>query len=313
MNTRELRARQGGIELRQVTDQEKAAGYIGALVGEIPYNQDSQELRDRSLNRGQPFIERIAPDAFKRSLEEDKDQMAFAGHTDDPLSAFARFGENLTIETNDRGMTWRALIPDTQAGRDMVTLADKKIIRGTSFEFNLNSGGDTWEKRDGKDVRTVTSARLYTVNPVAFPAYPGSELTAERSLERKAKRRGLYAYTDAEYDSSMTCDAQYAADALCDELDELADAMDYLRCIQDPETSATGALKDYAERELKESAAAVAELTAWLAANGTAVNPDLVERAKAKVAEVRSATASSLRLRALAISPLPPSPFASAT
>jgi len=316
MKSRELRARQGGIELRQVTDEEKKAGAIAALVGEIPYNADSQELRDRGVNRGQPFIERIAPDAFKRSLAEDADQMAFAGHTDDPLCAFARLGENLTIESSDRGITWRALVPDTQAGRDLVTLTERGIIKGTSFEFNLNAGGDSWEKRDGKDIRTITSARLYTVNPVAFPAYPGSELTAERSLERKAARRGLYAYTDAEYDPSMTCDARYAADALCDELDELADAMDYLRCIQDPETSATGALKDYAERELKESAAAVAELTAWLATNGTTVNPDLVERAKAKVAEARAATPNTSanaeqrerRLRLLPVPPVSPMP-----
>lgn len=313
MKNRETRAYQGGIELRQVTDQEKAAGYIGALVGEIPYKTDSQELRDRGVNRGQPFIERLAPDAFKRSLAEDKDQMGFVGHTDDPLAAFARVGENLTIESSDRGLSWRALIPDTQAGRDIVTLTEKKIIRGTSFEFNVEGQGESWEKRDGKDVRTITSARLYTINPVAFPAYPDSELTSERSLERKAKRRGLYAYTDADFDESMTCDARYACDALCDELDELADAIDYLRCVNTPGTSATGALKAYAERELKESTEAVAELTAWLAANGSTVNPDFVERANARVTEARAALTPAPRRRLPALSPCPPSPFASAT
>lgn len=310
MNTRELRARQGGIELRQVTDDEKKAGYIGSLVGEIPYASDSQELRDRGVNRGQPFVERLAPDAFKRSLEEDKDQMAFAGHTDDPLAAFARVGENLTITSSERGLTWRALIPDTQAGRDMVTLTQRGIIKGTSFEFTLNDGGDSWEKRDGKDVRTINNARLYTVNPVAFPAYPGSELTAERSLHRKAKRRGLYAYSDAEYDPSMTCDARYACDALCDELDELADAIDYLRCLQMPDTTATGALKDYAQRELAESAKSVAELTAWLAANGATVNPDVLDRANKTLTEARAASAQTIsenagRQRRTRILPVP--------
>ena len=54
---------------------------------------------------------------------------------------------------------------------------ERKIIRGASFEFSVREGGDKWEKRGNQDVRTVTDARLYTVNPVAFPAYPDSELT----------------------------------------------------------------------------------------------------------------------------------------
>lgn len=172
----ECRARRG-IELRAASEEEKKAGFIYALDGFIPYNSDSAELRDRGLNRGQPFVERIAPDAFKRSLGEDKDIMGFAGHTDELLSAFARIGENLTITTDERGMSWRALAPDTEACRSLRSLIEQKVVRGTSFEFSVKGEGEKWEKRDGKDVRTITEARLYTVNPVAFPAYPESELT----------------------------------------------------------------------------------------------------------------------------------------
>lgn len=319
MKTRELRAHQGGIELRQVTDQEKAAGYIGALIGDIPYESDSQELRDRSLNRGQPFIERLAPDAFKRSLAEDADQMGFAGHTDDPLAAFARVGENLTITTSDRGLQWRALIPDTQAGRDIVTLADKKIIRGTSFEFNINAGGDKWEKRDGKDVRTITEARLYTVNPVAFPAYPGSELTAERSLVRKAKRRGYYLPDDDDYtygDDTITCDTAFALAALQLELCELEESLEYLRCAG----ANGGKLADYAKGEVTESTESVKLLADFLAANGAEINQTpagtaMMDRAKAKITEARAATTNSenaeqreRRVRLLPVPPVSPMP-----
>lgn len=320
MKHREQRSRQGGIELRQVTDQEKAAGYIGALVGEIPFESDSHELRDRSLNKGQPFLERLAPDAFKRSLEEDRDQMGFAGHTDDPLAAFARVGENLIITSGDRGLSWRALIPDTQAGRDMVTLADKKIIRGTSFEFNINAGGDTWEKRDGKDVRTITSARLFTVNPVAFPAYPGSELTAERSLVRKAKRRGYYLPDDDDYtygDATITCDTAFALASLQLELTELEECLEYLRC-----SGATGGkLADFARAEVTESTAAVKLLVDFIAANGAEINQtpagvSVMDRANAKITEARAAITPTSdnadkrerRRRPLSVPPVSPTP-----
>lgn len=320
MKNREQRARQGGIELRQVTDQEKAAGYIGALVGEIPFEADSHELRDRSLNKGQPFIERLAPDAFKRSLQEDRDQMGFAGHTDDPLAAFARVGENLTITSSDRGLSWRALIPDTQAGRDLVTLADKKIIRGTSFEFNTNAGGDTWEKRDGQDVRTITSARLYTVNPVAFPAYPGSELTAERSLIRKAKRRGYYLPDSEDYtygDETITCDTAFAMASLELELCELECCLEYLRCAG----AAAGKLADYARGEVTESAEAVKMLVDFIAASGAEINQtpagvSVLDRAAAKITEARAALTTTSdhadtrerRRRPLSVSPVSPTP-----
>lgn len=280
-----MRARSSGVELRTVTDEEKAKGYIGALVGNIPFNSDSQQLRDHGLNRGQPFIERIAPDAFKRSIEEDKDQMGFVGHTDDPLSAFARAGSNLSLTVGEKGLEWRALLPDTQSGRDLKTLTEQRIITGTSFEFTVNDGGEKWEKRDGKDVRTVTTARLYTVNPVAFPAYPESELTAERSANPLASRRGVYVYADEWSDPTLTCDTAFAINMLGQELGELTMALEYLRCAG----AAGGKLADYAKGEVTESAAAVKTLVDFLAASGAEINPELADRAQIKLSEARSA------------------------
>lgn len=251
----ECRARLG-INLRAVTDAEKASGYIGAITGTIPFNSDSAELRDRSVNNGRPFIERIDPAAFKRSLNEDKDIMAFAGHTDAPLAAFARAGENLTFNVTEAAIEWRALIPDTQAGRDLKTLAESKIIRGTSFEFAPRGGGDKWEKRDGKDVRTITDAKLYAVNPVAWPAYPESELTVSM---RSARSMAVYAET---YDPTLSEDACYAMEQIASELEELTEAQEYLR--ENPE----GALKDYATQCVTDCSAELNTLLAWLTANG---------------------------------------------
>jgi phage head maturation protease len=281
---RERRTILGKVETRALTDVEKSAGYIGALVGVIPINSDSGVLRDRRLNNGQPFVERIAPKAFADAA----DVVAIAGHTDDPLAAFARQGANLTISEGEKEIRWEALLPDTTAARDLAQLGAKGILRGTSFEFDLGAE-DKWEKRsDGTAVRTVTKGQLRAVNPVLWPAYDDSALTVSM---RSRARRGIYASAET-YAYNLTCDAAYALEALCDEIESLGNALDYLRCTQTPGTSSSGALADYARGEVTESAESIAELTAWLAANGAEVNPDLLERATKAQTEAQAKLSS---------------------
>jgi len=170
-------------ELRTLTDAEKKDGFVAAIEGVIPYNSDSEPLGGWGDDEG--FVERIAEGAFKRSLDEGDDIIAYAGHTADPNAAFGRSGVNLTFASDATALRWRALVPDTTAGRDLVTNVRQGIIRGTSFEFSLREGGDKWLSEAGKAVRIVTDARLYTVNPVATPAYTDSELSV--SLRSTAK------------------------------------------------------------------------------------------------------------------------------
>jgi HK97 family phage prohead protease len=310
-NRREIRARQN-IQFRHVTDAEKAAGFIGALEGEIPFNTDSGKIFDRSLNRGKPFIEQVAADAFKRSIAEDKDIMGFAGHTDDPLSAFARIGENLTIITDDKSMRWRALLPDTQASRDLQNLVEKKIIRGTSFEFALEGeDAERWEKRGSDDIRVITRARLFAVNPVAWPAYLDTDLTVSvRSSVPERSRRGYYLYTDEDYaysDAAMTADVAYALESIGYEMGELCGANDYLR------RNAAGALAEYARAQLAESSEALKQLIDFVTASGATVNPEFLTRAKEKLSETReqsqpneAADRERRSLEALTIPPVSP-------
>jgi phage head maturation protease len=276
--TRERRCAFSAVETRALTAAEKSAGYIGVLVGVIPLNTDSVTLRDRGLNNGQPFVERIAPKAFAEAA----DVIAVVGHTDDPLAAFARGGANLTLIETEKEIRWEALLPDTQAGRDLAELGAKKILRGTSFEFERGAT-DAWEKRsDGTAVRTVTKGNLVRVNPVLEPAYAESSL----SVDLRARiNRDCYFSTDVAYDPTATEETCYALDALGDKLDELTDALEYLRA------SSGGALTDYANRQVAESAAAVTELTAFLAANGAQVDPALASRAAEKLSEARKAPA----------------------
>ncbi len=296
-------------ELRALTDAEKSAGYIGAIVGVIPFNSDSGVLRDRRLNNGQPFVERIAPKAFAGF----EDVIGVAGHTDDPMAAFARQGANLTFTETDTELRWEALLLDTTDSRDLVTKINGKIVRGTSFEFDLGAE-DKWEKRgDGTAVRTVTRGKLATVNPVLWPAYDDGELSVSM---RSRTRRDSYYGNDIAWDPTSTADQVFAVYAFGEAVCGLTDALEYLRA------SPAGALVPYAQKRVTDCAAAVTELAAWLAANGAQVDPDYLERAKAKVTEARGAAgakpiskpdeaARERRRRALSISPA--SPLASAT
>ncbi len=291
----ELRAR-ASLEKRSLTDAEKAAGYIGALTGVIPFNSDSVTLSKRG--RAKPFVEQIAPDAFKRSLKEDKDIMANAGHTDDPLCALGLIGENLTVTTNATELRWEALVPDTQAGKDLMSLVDKRIIRGTSFEFEVRGeAGEKWERRDDRlDQRTILDARLIAFNPVTWPAYLDSSLTVEM---RRREGRDSYFSTDAGYDPSVSADVAFAIECLGSELCELCDTLEYLR------DNPAGALADYAREEAADAAEDITMLTAWLAANGAIIPGDLATRATAKAAEARSILSATdedpreIRLRSL--------------
>jgi HK97 family phage prohead protease len=295
------------IQRRDLTDAEKAAGHIGAVVGIIPYNSDSGELRDRSLNNGRPFREQIAPDAFTRSVKEDGDIMGFIGHTDNPLASFARAGSNLTFTDSAEGMKWEALAPDTTACRDLMRLVDSGVIKGTSFEFAVRGSGEKWEKRDGADVRTITDARLYAVNPVAWPAYDDGALSV--SMRSKA-RRDAYFGSSVAYDPTASADVVYAVEALGCEVCELCDALEYLR------DNPAGAHVAYAQSEVADASVAVTALTAWLTANGATVPAELGDRAKAATTDAEKRAKESapspstaadaereMRFRVLSLSP----------
>ncbi len=277
MKTREKRMITGRVEIRALTDAEKSDGYIGALTGHIPLNSDSVVLRDRRLNNGQPFVERIAPKAFAGA----EDVMAMAGHTEDTLAAFARQGVNLTITESATELRWDALIPNTSAGRDLLELGAKKIVRGTSFEFGVGAT-DKWEKRsDGTAVRTVEAGTLLTVNPVIWPAYDESDLTVSM---RSRSRRAYYVMQPEDYiycDDTASADLGYALASLGGETAELTEALRYLR--ENPQ----GAHAAYATQEVADASAAITALTAWLAANGATVPADMQARATKATTEAR--------------------------
>jgi uncharacterized protein len=137
-----------------------------------------------------PFIERIAPGAFKRSLKSRNDIKLLWNHDSSKVLGSTRAG-TLKLEEDQTGLRVMAQLPDNSWGRDAKVSIQRGDVTGFSFGFTVPAGGDSWNT-DGTE-RTLKSVRLLEVSTgVAFPAYPSTNGTAQvRGLDKVAERTGV--------------------------------------------------------------------------------------------------------------------------
>jgi HK97 family phage prohead protease len=155
------------FEVRETAEGMTLTGYAAR------FNEPSEPL---------PFVERIAPGAFKRSLRSKNDIKLLWNHDSSTVLGSTRSG-TLRLSEDEAGLRVEADLPDTQAGRDARILIQRGDVTGFSFGFTVPANGDSWNS-DGTE-RTLKSVRLLEVSTgVAFPAYPTTNGTAQvRSLE----------------------------------------------------------------------------------------------------------------------------------
>ena len=147
-----------------------------------------------------PFIERIAPGAFKRSLKARNDIKLLWNHDTGAVLGSTRAG-TLKLEEDNYGLRVTAVLPDTNLGRDVRTLVQRGDVNAMSFGFSVPAGGDTWNA-EGTE-RTLKSVRIFEVSVVAYPAYQQTAGTANvRSFDAVATR--------AEVDADKLADAMLA-------------------------------------------------------------------------------------------------------
>ena len=147
-----------------------------------------------------PFIERIAPGAFKRSLKARNDIKLLWNHDTGSVLGSTRAG-TLKLEEDNYGLRVTATLPETTLGKDVRTLVQRGDVNAMSFGFSVPANGDSWNT-DGTE-RTLRSVRIHEVSIVAFPAYSQTAGTASvRSFDGVAKR--------AEVDADQLADAMLA-------------------------------------------------------------------------------------------------------
>jgi len=177
----EPRAKGSKAEFRSFEGEIRSEGDGNTFVGYAAmFNVPSEPL---------PFIERIAPGAFGKSLRQrSKDVRLYINHNSDMVLASKRSG-TLRLTEDDRGLRVEADLPDTTAARDLKALMDSGVVSTMSFGFTVPRGGDKWSG-DGME-RTLTGINLHEVSVVTgFPAYPQTT-AAVRSLEKLSERTGI--------------------------------------------------------------------------------------------------------------------------
>jgi HK97 family phage prohead protease len=135
-----------------------------------------------------PFIERIAPGAFAKSLKARNNIRMYMNHDSSMLLATTR-GKTLRLQEDSTGLLVEADLPDTTVGRDLSVLMQRKDVDSMSFGFTVPQGGDKWSN-DGMQ-RELTQIKLFEVSVVTgFPAYAATS-AAVRSLDALATRTGI--------------------------------------------------------------------------------------------------------------------------
>lgn len=125
---------------------------------------------------GDSFTETIAPGAFAASLASGRDILALADH--DPARVLGRTrSRSLRLAEDGHGLAFEIDLPDTQAARDVLSLAERGDLGGMSFGFVA-----TDDHRDGNR-RELRAVELHEISVVsAWPAYPGTIINARAQV-----------------------------------------------------------------------------------------------------------------------------------
>ncbi|MCX8962745.1 HK97 family phage prohead protease [Erwinia psidii] len=159
------------------TADKKLVGYA------IRWNSLSEVICDE-------FREQFAPGAFKESLASGADCRALYEHDYTRLLGRTTSG-TLTLNEDNTGLRFELTPPDTQAGRDVLTLVARGDISGMSFAFRALS--EEWNIATTPYIRTVTAADLREITVTSLPAYTQSnvEIARRSLLARHPELNGL--------------------------------------------------------------------------------------------------------------------------
>jgi hypothetical protein len=154
------------IETREAEDGTmRMAGYAAV------FNEASLPL---------PFIERIAPGAFSKTLQETPDVRLLANHEGLPM-ARTKNG-TMRLYEDETGLYFEAELANTQEARDLYTLVSRGDVDQMSFAFRVIR--QNWSK--DRTERTLTEVSLADgdVSIVTYPAYPATSVEAREALKK---------------------------------------------------------------------------------------------------------------------------------
>jgi HK97 family phage prohead protease len=121
------------------------------------------------------FRERIMPGAFDGVLNRQRgrsDLVSYYNHNPDILLGRESSG-TLEVFSDDKGVGYIVTPPATRA--DIVELISRRDVKGSSFTFSVDKGGEAFVTDEGgRAIREVRAATIYELGPVVQPAYPST-------------------------------------------------------------------------------------------------------------------------------------------
>lgn len=146
------------------------------------------------------FMERIAPGAFTKTIEENRSniQVLFQ-HGQDPSIGDKPLGAITELREDDIGPYYEVPLLDAGYVRDDILPGLKADLYGSSFRFRVTREDKNEEpgrsdvNPDGLPERTIKEVNLFEFGPVTFPAYASAtagvrSLTDEYIVERLQTR-----------------------------------------------------------------------------------------------------------------------------
>ena len=138
------------------------------------------------------FTETIRAGAFRASLlNPSADVLALVDH--DPGRLLARTSSGtLRLSEDARGLAFSLDVADTQLGRDVLTMAERRDLGGCSFGFRVKD--EAWPAADQRELRAVELIEISIVH--SHPAYSATSVQARSratSHDAAAARRAWLA------------------------------------------------------------------------------------------------------------------------
>ena len=167
------------------------------------FNSESEPL---------PFIERIMPGAFAKSLKSRNNIRMYMNHDSSMLLGTTK-AKTVRLMEDSKGLFVDADLPDTTVGRDLSVLMQRGDVDSMSFGFTVPQGGDRFS--DDGSRRELKQIRLYEVSVVTgFPAYTATSAQV-RSFDALSIRTGIdadqLAVAITALESGQTLDPNHAA------------------------------------------------------------------------------------------------------
>lgn len=158
------------------------------------------EMKSHAMGWRQ-FKEQFKRGAFTESLTNN-DQLALWSHDTSKVLGRTKNG-TLRLFEDEIGLRFELDLPNTTLGNDAYETIKRGDVDGVSFGFNMLK--QEWDENDVENItRTILKARLLEISPVAFPAYPDSQVQARsydpyeehvETRKQKERRQRLYLKT----------------------------------------------------------------------------------------------------------------------